>query len=155
MTKRLLTLVATKLAGAARRAAAKTEDYLDESRSDAGTDRGDAVLADGGDETAPDAVAAGEAATSEPDTAPEPESDAAPEPETARDAETDAEELLYADDDEFEAAFGDEWPDLPGESLTWLVAKEESDPLLIAYDRDSDSDDEFLQTPLGPRPDGE
>lgn len=153
MTKHLFALAATKLAGAARRAAAKTEDYLDDGRSDAGTDRGDAVLADGGDETTPAAAAAGEAATPEPDAAPESEPE--PEPETARDAETDAEELLYADDDEFEAAFGDEWPNLPGESLTWLVAKEESDPLLIAYDRDSDSDDEFLQTPLRSRPDGE
>ena len=61
--------------------------------------------------------------------------------------EADAAELLYADDDEFESAFGDEWPNLPGENLKWLVAEEESPALLIAYDRDSASDDEYLQTP--------
>lgn len=127
MTKHLFALAAAKLVGATRHVAAKTHDSLDDEPADAETDRGDAVLADGGDETA---------------------ADAAPASDASRDAETDAETLLYADDDEFEAAFGDEWPDLPGESLTWLVAEEASDPLLIAYDRDSDSDDEFLQTPL-------
>ena len=77
-----------------------------------------------------------------------------PEPRTdggdatlAEAADTDADELLYADDDEFEAAFADEWPSLPGENLTWLVEPGDSEMLLIGYDRDSPSDDEYLQTP--------
>ena len=62
-------------------------------------------------------------------------------------AATDAADLLYADDDAFEAAFADEWPSLPGESLTWLVESGDSEMLLIGYDRSSPSDDEYLQTP--------
>ena len=58
-----------------------------------------------------------------------------------------ADEILYADDDEFEAAFADDWPSLPGENLTWLVEEGDSEMLLIGYDRNSPSDDEYLQTP--------
>ena len=104
MMKRLFTLAATKLVGAASTTPAKTP-----SEHEPRTDGGDATLADPG--------------------------------------ASEATELLYADDDEFEAAFAQEWPSLPGESLTWLVEPGDSEMLLICYDRDSSSDDEYLQAP--------
>ena len=123
MMKRLFAFATTKLVDATCYAAAKTHNRTDDAPQPR-TDGGDAIVADA-DETAPDA----------PDATENP------------DAETDAEALLYADDEEFEAAFDDEWPSLPGESLTWLVEEGDSETLLIGYDRDSDSDDEFLQAP--------
>ncbi len=138
MMKRLFAFATTKLAAATRRNSAQSHDRTDAdtARTDGGsvsdvngTPFGSHERTDGDDAT----VAAGDEST--------PDAPAAPA------AETDAETLLYADDDEFEAAFADEWPNLPGESLTWLVEDGETEPLLIGYDRNSDSDDEFLQTP--------
>ena len=133
MMKRILAFATTKLVDVTCYAAAKTQNRSDDA-PEAVTDGGETAATDGeADRTHGRDEAAAD------DTAPE----------------TDAESLLYADDDEFEAAFGDEWPSLPGESLTWLVEEDESETLLIAYDRDSDSDDEFLQTPAHLSPDGE